>query len=217
MILPNLRQKDGSYLCGAYSVVACVRYFGLENRKVNISLFDVDNGFFSNKSIEVNTSLESNELAQYIYKITGIGLPMSDGEYVNSDGFNPMFMVVHVLRSFGFDVVLTCSPGAEAFLGSQYPDEYQRLKSSNIRFESDNAEQFTNAGSLKISVIFYELPNGTLTSHYVTNDDKGSWLDTELDEHPIYWDKINDWNNSTNKRQGARWAGVSLIVSLPNL
>lgn len=216
MKLPNLRQRDGSYLCGAYSVVACIRYFGLENRKVNIPVFDVERECFSNKSKEVNTSLESNELASVIYQITGIGLPMSDGQYVKSDGFNPMFMVVHILRAFGFDVTLACAPGAEELLNNLYPDEYNRLKSSNIIFELDDAEQFTNEYSLKISVIFYELPNGSLTSHYIVNDEQGNWLDTELDEHPLYWDRINDWHTSSNKRKGSSWAGISLIVRLPS-
>ncbi|MFH6926937.1 hypothetical protein ACHQEN_21380 [Vibrio vulnificus] len=217
MILPNLRQKDGSYLCGAYSVVACIRYFGLEDRKVDVPLFDVNTRCFSDKTREINTSLEANELAASIYKITGIGLPMTDGQFVKSDGFSPIFMVAHVLKNFGFDVVVVCEPGTEAVLGGQYPDEYHRLKSLNIRFELDNAEQFTNQGSLKISIILYELPNGTLTGHYVINDEKGLWLDTELDEHPLHWDKVNDWRISDNKRQGGHWTGVSLVVSLPNL
>lgn len=214
MALPNLRQKDGSYLCGAYSVVACIKYFGLESRKVNIPLFDLNNRRFSDNFTEVNTFLEVNELAECIYTITGIGQPMTDGKFVKSGGFNPIFMIAHVLKCLGFDVKVACKLGTEAVLATQHPDEYQRLKSLNIKFELDNIEQFTNHDSLKISVIFYELPNGILTGHYVINDDQGRWLDTELDEHPLYWDKISDWGTSDNKREGGVWAGVSLVVSL---
>ncbi|MGF1736844.1 hypothetical protein [Photobacterium satsumensis] len=217
MSLPNLRQKDGSYLCGAYSIVACIKYFELINRKVKIPLFDVENCCFSEKYTEVDTSLEANDVAESIYKITGIGYPMADGKFVESGGFNPLFMVVHVLKCFGFEVETACSPDAEVFLSVQYPQEYQRLKSSNLRLKIDNSEQFTDPGSLKISVIFYELPDGTLTSHYIINDEKGCWLDTELDEHPLFWDKIGIWDISSNKRQGGVWTGISLVVSRPNL
>lgn len=210
-VLPNLKQPEGSYLCGAYSVVACIRLFEVDDRVVTLNKFDPSVCDFSGEVVNIDTSADDDVLAKQIYKVTGIYSPFDMDNFVEKDGFNPLFCVAYILQKLELDVrLLIKAPLDLEQLINQYPVEGEVLRKLNCPI-SNFDETHHAADSVLIPVVVYPLGE-IMTSHYLVSHEQ-QWLDTELDQHPLHWDKIQDWETSQNKRSGAVWTGFALRVS----
>ncbi len=195
----------------------CIQYCRVyqiydDNKQViKINKFNEATCDFSGDLVEIDTSADNDTLAEQIYKVTGIYSPFSMDGFVEEGGFNPLFCVAYVLQQFGFDVeLLIKAPLDLEHLANEYPIEAQVLKKLNcpITYFEDSAEAQNN---VLIPIIVYPLGEG-MTSHYLVTYEQ-QWLDTELDEHPLSWDSIQNWETSQNKRPSATWTGFALHVS----
>lgn len=141
--IPNLKQPEGSFLCGAYSIVACIRLYDDNKQVIKINKFNEATCDFSGDLVEIDTSADNDTLAEQIYKVTGIYSPFSMDGFVEEGGFNPLFCVAYVLQQFGFDVeLLIKAPLDLEHLANEYPIEAQVLKKLNcpITYFEDSAE-----------------------------------------------------------------------------
>ncbi|MDV5170075.1 hypothetical protein [Photobacterium rosenbergii] len=210
-VLPNLRQPEGSYLCGAYSVVACVKLFGLEERKITLNHFSESDLDFCGDEVKINTSGDLNLLAKEIYKITGIYSPFKMDGFIKEGGFNPIFCIAYTLKKLGLRVELIIDDEYTVeHLKDKYKIEYEVLRKLSCEMQSLR-DMSTLDDAVLIPVIHYPLDD-IMTSHYIVNY-RDQWLDTEFEEHPFFWDNIQDWKSSDNKRIGAVWSGVMLRVT----
>lgn len=48
--------------------------------------------------------------------------------------------------------------------------------------------------------------------HYILNNAQGEWFDSDIEGSHAKWDFIEKWNDTSNKREGAFWLGVSIRV-----
>ncbi|GLQ74275.1 hypothetical protein [Vibrio penaeicida] len=206
---PSMQQPDGSPFCGAYCVVATLYAFDKLPFTAPLSLnrYDAQQKSFTGPKLDIVDSSNLVELALEFYKVTGILTPGPNPSYVDGAGNNSLGAMLSILNQCDLktEVVFKNEETLDQ-IRSVFPIEIELIEKLGVPISLLDNNDSTPSDSVLISVIAYpEL-------HYVVNNHQGEWFDSDLEAHLFHWDKIESWDESNNKREGASWLGVSIQV-----
>ncbi|MFW7525193.1 hypothetical protein ACODM8_13810 [Vibrio ostreicida] len=204
-MFPNMRQPEGSLYCGPYCIVACLK--GLNKlpfaSPFELRKYNAKEVAFTGSSVEVSVSDELKDLALELYKVTGIITPGENPDYIEHSGYNSLGAMLYVLRQFDIECeVLIRDPQTNEYLRRVFPIEFELIKKLGISTKTLSLSKSTPDKTMLISVISV---NDSL--HYILNDAKGNWFDSDIAGTSAEWDFIESWHSTANKREGASWLG----------
>ncbi|OLQ80546.1 hypothetical protein BIT28_15850 [Photobacterium proteolyticum] len=209
---PNLRQPKGSAYCGPYCIVACLYALKLLPHVLltEINKYNFKEKNFNGELVDLTSAYNLNELALKIYSVTGILSEGKDPAYIDGSGSNSLAAVLYVLNKLGLKTEVVIADSTHyTYLQTLFPFEFELLNQLKAPITVLNDQPAMLGGQLLISVIAF--PDSL---HFVANNDKGEWFDSELNDHQLNWDAIEQWDTSSNKREKATWLGISIRVSI---
>ncbi|CAH0533831.1 hypothetical protein VST7929_01706 [Vibrio stylophorae] len=206
---PNIHLPNQAILCGPSCIVACLDSFNLRQHSQPRLLrrFSMQSMTFTGELIRLDTSQTLTSLLAQLYQVTGI---LSEGDYVEfvpEHGFNSLAAMHHVLSQFGFETEMVFrDPSTRAYMTEAFRSEATLMKDLGVPAVY-YSPQWRQKESILIAVIAYER-----TIHLVACNHRGEWFDSDLPEHIYYWDDIEHWQQSQNKRGKAQWMGIAMRV-----
>ncbi len=208
----NMKQPEGSLYCGPYCMVACLESIGKLPLKspVELKQYDSIQKDFCGSSVVVGYKQHPTDLAIELYKVTGIITPGENPRYIEHSGYNSLGAMLYVLEQFGMGCeVVIRDRSTYQYLTSVFSVEFELIEKLGIPIAILDQNPSTLDSTMLISVISV---NESL--HYIANNAQGQWFDSHFEESVAYWDFIENWSVSKNKREGAIWLGVSIRISV---
>ncbi|WP_159064744.1 hypothetical protein [Thaumasiovibrio subtropicus] len=171
---------------------------------------------FDGEPLPLSVEMSFKQQAIQIYR--AISLTSKEPPFtLTEDGeFCPIFALAALLKYFGFELeVVLRDESVVDLLNAHYGYELPKLAQLDVPVSMlAQGESAIGEAAFLVSVIMYPLKNGKLTSHYITNNAIGEWMDGQIASSPQKWAPIECWERSQNKRESAFWAGVSIRVFL---
>ncbi|WP_104401639.1 hypothetical protein [Vibrio penaeicida] len=213
---PNMQQPDGSLYCGAYCVVATLYAFDKLpfTAPPSLNRYDIQTKSFSGPKLDIVDSSNLTDLALELYKVTGILTKGTNPEYGHhSESYNSLGAMLYILQECGLkaEVVFQDQAALEA-IQKNFPIEFELIETLGSPIEIlANDPPSPKASTPKDSVLISVIEHSDL--HYVANNDRGEWFDSDMDNHLYHWKPIEEWkSDQEEKREGASWYGVSIRV-----
>ncbi|CCN72910.1 hypothetical protein [Vibrio nigripulchritudo] len=207
---PNIKQPKGSLYCGPYCTAACLHAFELLPLKSpkKLSRYAHAEKAFNGESIELTEELGLEAIALEFYKVVGIVTKGENPTYIEHSGYSSLAAMLYVLGEFDLNTELVVSNSARlSYLKSVYPTEFELIDKLNVPICILDDEPSTPNGTILISLI---LDPGS--PHYIINNSRGEWLDTNIEENSPSWDFIEKWGETDKKYKDSTWVGISIRV-----
>ena len=207
---PNMKQPEGSLYCGPYCTAACLHAFELlplKHPKI-INRYTHEEKAFNGEAIELSDKLSLEEMALEFYKVVGIVTKGENPTYIEHSGYSSLAAILYVLGEFDLNTELVISSSENlSYFKSVYPTEFELINKLNVPIcILDDVVSSPNE-TILISLIL-----DPVSPHYIINNSRGEWLDTNIEEVSPKWDFIEKWSDTDNKYKNSTWVGISIRI-----
>ncbi|GAK82698.1 hypothetical protein JCM19238_241 [Vibrio ponticus] len=211
LAFPNIKQPQGSLYCGPYCTVACLYAFEqlpLKQAKL-LQRYNRTEKAFNGGVVTISENLDLEEAALEIYKIIGIVTKGENPSYIEHSGYNSLAAMLYVFGEFGLKRELVVRDSQTlSYLRRAYPTELELVDKLDVPICILDNQPSTPDGTILIPLIMD--PD---SPHYIINNSRREWLDTNIEEISPDWDFIEKWQESDKKYKNSTWVGVAIRVS----
>ncbi|WP_084659662.1 hypothetical protein [Vibrio sonorensis] len=185
-----------------------------QSSSIRLQGLNLDSMTFAGETLALDSLTPTLDNAYKLHDLTGILTPGAKPIYKKGGNYNSLAVMVYLLRQIGLNCrVVAQSQDTLQFLHDTFPVECQLLEELNAYPELLSSQELNDGNITPDNGLLITLIGYDNTTHYVVNNKQGLWFESLLPEDYYPWDSIEKWHESSNKREGAYWTGVSIQVT----